>query len=335
MPEQKKIYTIDDIAKELGVSKTTVSRAISGKGRIGKATRERVWRFVETHDYRPNVLAKALAHKKTYNLGLVLPSISAVAEFPFFQECMNGVCEVAFQANYDVMLTMIERDDISQLKRQVLDHKVDGVIITRATTDHSIVNLLLEKEMPFVMIGPSENERIMAVDNSNRGGSRELTSILLIKGMRRLALIGGSTSHRVNQDDRKGFLEAFSKYGVDVNEKLIFMDIEERDQIRRAVKRAVENGADGIVCTNDVLTLQVLECLREKRVKVPEEIKLASCYDALQLETSMPAITSVHFDTRELGKSACRMLLDVIEGKTTKKKSPANYQVILRESTKI
>lgn len=335
MPEQKKIYTIDDIARELGVSKTTVSRAISGKGRIGKATRERVLQFVETHDYRPNVLAKVLAQKKTYNLGLVLPSMSAVTEFPFFQECMSSVCEIAYEQNYDVMLTMIEGDDISQLERQVLNRKVDGVIITRATTDRFIVNLLLEKEMPFVMIGPSENERILAVDNSNREGCRELTSILLIKGMRRLALIAGSSSHRVNEHDKKGYLDAFRKYGVDVNERLIFMDVENRKQIKRAVSRAVEVGADGIVCADDVLTLQVLECLREKRMEVPTDIKLASCYDAPQLESSIPPITSVHFDTKELGRNACRMLLDVIAGRTAEKKSPANYQVILRESTKI
>ena len=62
--EEKKVYTIDDIARELGVSKTTVSRAISGKGRIGQATRERVLEFIEKHDYRPNVMAKGLAQKK-------------------------------------------------------------------------------------------------------------------------------------------------------------------------------------------------------------------------------------------------------------------------------
>ena len=87
--EKDKIYTIDDIARELGVSKTTVSRAISGKGRISKETRERVFAFIEEHDYRPNVVARALAQSRTYNLGLVLPADYSVMGFPFFKECMN------------------------------------------------------------------------------------------------------------------------------------------------------------------------------------------------------------------------------------------------------
>lgn len=70
---ERKNYTIEDIARELGVSKTTVSRAISGKGRISQATRERVMQFIEAHDYRPNVMAKGLAQRKTYNIALLLP----------------------------------------------------------------------------------------------------------------------------------------------------------------------------------------------------------------------------------------------------------------------
>ena len=73
--EEKRIYTIDDIARELGVSKTTVSRAISGKGRIGQATRERVLAFIKEHDYRPNVVARGLAQRKTYNIALLMPKI--------------------------------------------------------------------------------------------------------------------------------------------------------------------------------------------------------------------------------------------------------------------
>ena len=71
--EEKKIYTIEDIARELGVSKTTVSRAISGKGRISQATRDRVRAFIKEHDYRPNVVAKGLAQRKTYNIALLMP----------------------------------------------------------------------------------------------------------------------------------------------------------------------------------------------------------------------------------------------------------------------
>ena len=83
--EEKKIYTIEDIARELGVSKTTVSRAISGKGRISQATRDRVRAFIKEHDYRPNVVAKGLAQRKTYNIALLMPRIMLPQSFFFLK----------------------------------------------------------------------------------------------------------------------------------------------------------------------------------------------------------------------------------------------------------
>ena len=86
--EEKKIYTIEDIARELGVSKTTVSRAISGKGRISHATRDRVRAFIKEHDYRPNVVAKGLAQRKTYNIALLMPKDSPQLPQPqYFLPC--------------------------------------------------------------------------------------------------------------------------------------------------------------------------------------------------------------------------------------------------------
>lgn len=113
--EEKKVYTIEDIAQELGVSKTTVSRAISGKGRIGQATRERVLAFIKEHDYRPNVVARGLAQKKTYNLALLMPKDYVATEFLFFKDCMNGICEVASQYDYDIIISIIDGEDVSQI----------------------------------------------------------------------------------------------------------------------------------------------------------------------------------------------------------------------------
>ncbi len=91
----KNITIADDVAEALGVSKTTVSRAISGKGRIGKETKERVLAYIEEHDYKPNVIAKGLAQSKTYNLCVVMPGEYDVVDLTFFQECLFGIQEIA------------------------------------------------------------------------------------------------------------------------------------------------------------------------------------------------------------------------------------------------
>ena len=98
----KKI-TIADVAETLGVSKTTVSRAISGKGRIGSETRERILKYIDEHHYTPNVIAKSLAQSKTYNIGIVMPGDYELIDLPFFQNCMMGIHEIASSMDYDVL----------------------------------------------------------------------------------------------------------------------------------------------------------------------------------------------------------------------------------------
>ncbi len=332
--DEKKGYTIEDIARELGISKTTVSRAISGKGRISKATTERVLQFIARHDYRPNVMARGLAQSRTYNLGLVLPEEYGAAEFSFFRECMNGICEVAYSANYDIVISMTEGSDISQLQRMIANRKVDGMILSRTLTESATQKFLMEKEIPFVVIGPSVYPEVVNVDNDNEGASRELTGIMLMKGMRRLALIGGSRKHLVTESRRRGFMEAHRQQGIFTDEALTFMDVDNYLKAMHAVNRALELGADGLVCMDDFITGLALGCLREKGIRIPDDIRIASLYDSAQLEYNTPPVTSLHFDAKELGRRACRTLLEMMGEPVEGEENSLSYQVILRESTK-
>lgn len=161
--------TIADIAQELGVSKTTVSRAMSGKGRIGEETRKRVQAYIEAHHYSPNVVAKGLAQNKTFNLGLVLPGDYQIVELPFFQKCMMGISRTASEAGYDVLLSMVTADKITQLQRAVTNRKIDGAILTRTLTDDAPMRYLQENGVPFVAIGSTDNTGVVQIDNDHRG----------------------------------------------------------------------------------------------------------------------------------------------------------------------
>lgn len=332
--EEKKIYTIEDIARELGVSKTTVSRAISGKGRIGQATRERVLKFIEEHDYRPNVLARGLAQKKTYNLALLLPKDYAATEFPFFKDCMNGICEVASEHDYDIIISMVSGEDVSQIQRLELNRKVDGMIVSRTVVGSATQEYLKQCREPFVVIGPTDDPEIPSVDNKNQEASRELTGIMLMKGIRKLALLGGNQNYNVTGSRYQGYIEAHKDAGIPVDENLVFTGVDSQIKTAEAVKKALENQADGILCMDDVICSMCLGVLREKRIQVPGQIKVASLYDSRNLEYNNPPVTSVKFDTVRLGKMACVKLLRILgEDMKEDEKVPLNYQVVLREST--
>ena len=127
--EEKKYITIADVAEALGVSKTTVSRAISGKGRIGEETRARVLSYIAEHDYRPNLIAKGLAQSRTYNLCVVMPEHYGMSELSFFQECLFGIEKVSGAAGYDVLLSICDNQDISSLARIIDNRKADCVLL--------------------------------------------------------------------------------------------------------------------------------------------------------------------------------------------------------------
>ena len=332
--EENKTLTIADIADTLGVSKTTVSRAISGKGRIGSETRERVLKYIDAHNYTPNVIAKSLAQNKTYNLAVVMPGDYELIDLPFFQNCIMGIQEIASSFDYDMLLTVCNNADVTKLERIVRNRKVDGVILLRSFMDDLQVEYLQEKNIPFVVTGSSNYKGVVQVDNDHRAACRELTSILLMKRMKKIALIGGNEEHVVTQSRLMGFKDAFADSGTAVDESLIYMNLDNPVLLDGKLDDIIKREVDCIVCMDDAICMEVLYKLRREGISVPDQIRVASFYNSSMLETHDPSITSLDFDAKELGMLVCRTLLDMIEGQKVQKKTLLGYEVRLRESTK-
>lgn len=332
--EENKTLTIADIADALGVSKTTVSRAISGKGRIGSETRERVLKYIDAHNYTPNVIAKSLAQNKTYNLAVVMPGDYELIDLPFFQNCIMGIQEIASSFDYDMLLTVCNNADVTKLERIVHNRKVDGVILLRSFMDDVQVEYLQEKNVPFVVTGSSNYKGVVQVDNDHRAACRELTSILLMKRMKKIALIGGNEEHVVTQSRLMGFKDAFADSGLAVDESLIYMNLDNPVLLDGKLDDIIKREVDCVVCMDDAICMEVLYKLRREGISVPDQIRVASFYNSSMLETHDPSITSLDFDAKELGMLVCRTLLDMIEGQKVQKKTLLGYEVRLRESTK-
>ncbi len=325
--------TIADVAEALGISKTTVSRAISGKGRISEATKKKVFDYIEANDYKPNPMAKGLANLKTYNIGWVIPGDSTITDLPFFQRCMIGVGEVATADDYDLIMILVYDDEMTQLERIVENRKVDGIILGRTLIDDPRVRFLKEKQMPFVVVGSSPEEDVIQIDNDHIRACKELTSILILKGMKKLALIGGDSNHVVNRTRRKGFEQAVKNQGIDLLDVHIYMDNERTSEVERSLEDALKNGAECIICMDDRICSDVLRKLLKDDMNVPEDVKVASFYNSPILEINKPSITSLQYDPKELGAVACRTLLDIIAGEDVEQKVLLGYDVLLKGST--
>lgn len=325
--------TISDIADALQISKTTVSRAISGKGRIGAETRERVLAYIEKYNYHPNPLAKGLAQLKTYNIGWVIPGDSDVTDLPFFQRCMMGISEIAANNDYDILLTMVYEKDMSQLERIVQNHKIDGIVLGRTLVEDERVKYLKSMDIPFVVIGSTMIPDVVQVDNDHIAACRELTSILIMKGLKRLALIGGDSNHMVNGTRRQGFVESLKENRVAEKNSSIYMDCRDREEVWYAVEDCMRNKMDCIICMDDRICSEVLEKLKDDGISVPGQIKVASFYDSALLDNHVPAITSLQYDPRNLGVVAARTLFGLINGEDVEPVTYLGYEVALKGST--
>lgn len=330
--ENRKI-TISDVAEALNVSKTTVSRAISGKGRISEDTRQRVIAYIEANDYKPNVIAKGLAQKKTFNIALVIPGDCNLVDMPFFQNSMQGICEEASANDYDVMLVTTSDNSVINLERMLANNKVDGVILSRSMVKDKAADFLKDQSIPFVLMGTSKDNGILQVDNDHKAGCIELVSRMLQSGMKRIGLIGGSRSYVVNRTREQGYRDAFRIAHAALDETLIFENRGESDKVEQAVKKLADVKAECIVCMDDAICSSVLQILAEKKIAVPEQIQVASFYDSSLLRNNKPAVTSLLFDDKALGALTCRVLLKYIQGEEVQGRTLLGYELLCREST--
>ncbi|MBQ8031927.1 MAG: LacI family DNA-binding transcriptional regulator [Butyrivibrio sp.] len=326
--------TIDDVARALGISKTTVSRAISGKGRVGDDTRQKVMSFIEEHNYIPNINARALAGQKTYNIGVIWPDDYNAVDLPFFQRCMIGISEITSSYGYDVIVTLVSGDDISGIKRIIDNHKVDGIILTRTLVKDNSVYFLKNSGIPFVAVGKTYDGDVVYVDNDNFSACKELTSILIAKGLKRLALIGGSTNHIITRTRHEGFMAAFEDAGIAVDPSLIYLEVEDISRVGNILKELQNKNIDGIVCMDDAIAGEIMSRCRDEHISIPEDIRIASFYNSSILENAVPSVTSLNFYDRNLGANAAKTLLDMIAGNSVSSKTLSNYEVVLKESTK-
>lgn len=325
--------SVEEIAQALNISKTTVSRALSGKGRIGEATRARVFEYVGSTGGEAPV-PRRQADSATHNISLVIPKHFMQLDLPFLRKCMGGVCSMAAQRGYDVLLCYVSDSDTSQLQRQLNSRKVDGVILSRTMTEDASAEMVRQYGIPYVAIGRTTEEDVPQADNDQAGAACEMTQLLLRLGMQRIAYLGGSTTYTVNGDRLRGYLRALAEFGVSADQRLIYSGIESDAQRQDALESALEQRPECLLCCDDSMAYQVMQELRTRHIRVPEQMRVASLYDSELISDSVPAISAVQFDAERLGATACRMLLDILAGKEGENRQVQGYQVILRESTK-
>ena len=326
--------TIDDIARDLGVSKTTISRAISGKGRISEATREKVKAYIKECDYHPSASAKGLAESRTYNLALVLPKSFIQLDLPYIRQVMNAICEEAFDWDYNILMCLSTDLYPDSLLRTLDNRKVDGVILSRTVENDALVDILAERDMPFATIGslpPSmSGKATVEADHDQVGGCRAFAKTILQESQEKIALLGNDMRYIVNQSRLAGVNKAVEETKFPEENIFRYSDIGDFRACAAAVEELLQKGVRRFVAMDDEICGNILRTLERSAWVTPGDVKIYSLADNEDLGGYRYGVSAVRFDASELGQIACRELLKCLRNETYDPKPILGYRIIER-----
>lgn len=334
MAEKREVPVLE-IARSLGVSPTTVSRAISGNGRVGRETKELILGYIEKNQIVPRSRGTNYSSKKSMNIAVVLPGEDEYAQLPYFTKILMALYDFFYVSGYHVLIVRTQGGDTDALKDVVKKHKIDGAVLTRILDSCEDIHFLKEKEIPFVVTGSIDDDGVYQVDVDQRGGCRELTDILLKKGIRKMALFCADLRLTVSKDRLNGYLDAIRENDLPIEYELIVEDAADSNVLEKSVRDILKEQVECVICGDDGICLTVLDYFRQLGIVVPRDIRVASFFNSMLLEETNSNITSLDFDIRKLGKLAGEMLIQLLNGEPCEKKKMLGYKILIKESTKI
>ncbi len=323
--------TLDEIANELGVSKSTVSRALSGKGRIGKETSERIRTFVQEHggEKCKNESGQIVTH----NIGVVLPADVYYGGGAYFQSCLLGICEAASLYGYNVLITTGKIHDILEIQSLVENHKVDGIILTRGVEDDKALQYLVEKNFPTGVTGICNYEEVIQVDTDNQGAAEKMTSMLIARGFRKFALLVKDMNFIVDKERHDGFCKALLKNGLSEKNQLFINGSIKMEFLNSIIANIIAQKVECIICGDDEICTMIMSRLQAEGYRIPKDIAIASLYNSSNLECYSPAVTAVSVAATQMGNIVGKQLIQYLMGKQYEKKNIVDYDILFRKST--
>lgn len=329
-----KYVTLKMVAERAGVSVNTVSRAINNKSDIKEETKKRILEVTRELGYVRNDTAVALRTRKTGTIGVVI----ADNKNPFYAEVLSGMEEAAREKNYHIILANTQRDYKKEEEaiNLLLAKRVDGLLITPVQDRDDDIKNLIDANIPFVVVGRDfENIQVDAIYNDEIKGGFLATEYLIKKGHKRIALIDGFLYKSPAKARLEGYKRALGQYRIPLDDSLVSVgDINMEDGYERT-RQMLENDLNftAIFTYNDMMAFGSMQAIKEKGLKIPEDIGLVG-YDDIPFSSLIsPTLTTIKLKKQELGVESVKLLFSRVNGGRKKtKKVMLDVELQIRES---
>jgi len=304
--------TIKDIARQLNISVSTVSRAIRNASDVNKETKQAVMSLVDELNYQPNQLALSLRNKQTHTIGVIVPNLDYVLSM-----MVRGIDEVALEAGYTVMICQSNESFGREIlnTRRLLESLVDGFIVSVSseTKNFDHIKKIQEKEIPMVVfdrVTPHLKAPSVRIDNED--GGFQATEHLIEQGYQRIAILAGPKNLDISNKRMDGYLAALKKHNIKVDPSLIIHCDFNQDYAFFATEEllAMKKRPDAIFTISDRMAIGAMLAIKKKGLNMPHDIGLVGFNDEPILSLVSPTISSVEQPSFELGKITAKLFIE-------------------------
>jgi len=340
----KRKVTLKQIAKELDVSISTVSKSLRNSPEIGEETRLKVQAFAKFYNYKPNNIALSLKNRKTKSIGIIIPEIVHY----FFSTVIDGIEQVANENGYSVVICLSDDSfDKEVLNMEMLANgSIDGFIMslskeTQFKGDFHHITEVINQGMPVVMFDRVTNDILCdKVIIDDKAAAYEAVQSLIDSGRKKIALVTTVDYVSVGKLRTDGYEKALLDNGLPFNEDLI-IKIEDVDTCEITISQLLHDRAfDAVFAVNELFAVTIIKTANKMGLKVPEDLAVIAFTDGIISKYSTPSITTVSQSGKKMGNKAAKMLIERLEAEHEDDEENENYKteviethLIKREST--
>ena len=310
--------TIKDIARSLGVSISTVSRAMRDFPDVNPDTKQAVLEMAKQLDYQPNQVALSLVTRHTHSIGVIVPNLDY-----FFATAVRGIDEIALEAGYTVLTCQSNESygrEITNTQR-LLNSQVDGLIVSlsSATSNVDHMRRLMTRGVPLILfdrVASDLDATKVVLDNYD--GAMQAVNHLYEQGCRRIVYLAGPPSFSISNQRKEGYIAALREHGLPVDEQMIIHCEFDQAHAYRATEQMLDSGLhpDAIFTVSDRLAIGAMLALRHRGQRVPEDVALVGFNDEPVASLLTPTLSSVSQPAFEMGKVAARLFLEQINSES-------------------
>ena len=309
--------TLKQIARELDVSISTVSKSLRGSSEISEETRLKVQAFAKLYNYKPNNIALSLKNRKTKTIGVIIPEIV----HHFFATVISGIEDMANQHGYTFIICMSnESFDKEVINMEMLANgSIDGFIMslskeTQQKKDFHHIVEVINQGMPVVMFDRVTNDILcdkVIIDDSL--AAFNATQFLIDKGFKKIALITTVDYVSVGKLRTQGYIKALKNSDIEVDENLI-LKIEDTENFESSIENLLlNNELDAVFAVNEIFAVTAIKLARKLNINVPEELSIIGFTDGIISKYSTPSISTVSQNGIKMGGKAAKMLIERLE----------------------